>query len=92
MSQNAIKPEQIKSGVIVEIKFNDIDHSLFGLVLNVDHKARKKFVATGKGGYTVSVLIQERDGSFKDMIHALDSINHDQIVKVSEPINFSKLI
>lgn len=92
MSQNTVKPEQIKAGALVAIKFDDLDHEVFGMVLNLDHKARKKFVEKGKGGFTVSVVFQERDGSFADMIEALTTVNFDMITKVSEPINFRTLM
>jgi hypothetical protein len=101
MNTNTVKPEQIKSGVVVEIKFYDLEYTLFGLVINVDEKARKKFVATGKGGYTVNVLVQDRDGAFTELNRTFNNefnkpfnkINHDQVVAVSETaLNFSKLM
>lgn len=44
MSNVNVLPERIVVGAIVEIKFNDIIPNIlpFGIVLNVDHKARKK--------------------------------------------------
>lgn len=92
MSNVNVQPEQIVVGAIVEIAFGDIDHTLFGIVTNVDDKERKKFVAETKKFFTVCVMLQEQDGSFDDPIYSLTSIDNNQIVRVGKKLVFKNLI
>jgi hypothetical protein len=101
MNQATVKPNQIKVGVIVEIKFNDIPEHLFGVVTEIDYLSRKKFVESGLGGFTLSVLVQikktllskQLDDSLTDSSYKMDTINFDQIVSVStNNVDFSCLM